>query len=175
MTCEWSAPACRWSSSWLLICLGIQCQQSWIFFNNSQQHLKYTCHCLLLIHIQGFHCISIISLVTWHFFCYRCHSHTDKLTQTQSGISLLLLTIVFKSISYELGLDLSYSAFVNKDTSSPLWNMHALYHHHKVISDHTFQRLCISLIYSHITVYTPLYMHCCIHIHHCAYHFNTSL
>ena len=92
MTCEWSAPACRWSSSWLLICLGIQCQQSWRFFNNSQQHLKYTCHCLLLIHIHEFHCISIILLVTWHFFCCRCHSHTDRLTQTQSRISLLLLS-----------------------------------------------------------------------------------
>ena len=41
-------------------------------------------------------------------------------------------------------------------------------HHQKVISDHTFQTLCISLVYSytHITVYTPLYVHHCIHIHH---------
>ena len=41
-------------------------------------------------------------------------------------------------------------------------------HHQKVISDHTFQTLCISLVYSytHIIVYTPLYVHHCMHIHH---------
>ena len=59
LNCEWSSPACRWSSSWFPICWGFQCQRSWRFFNNSSWLCLLLCLCHALVSLQ----------ITWRYTC----------------------------------------------------------------------------------------------------------